>query len=46
MHPHLLAEYARDRHATLLRDAESYRTAAAHRPRRTRRRLLGRRRGA
>jgi hypothetical protein len=46
MHPYLTAEYLRVRHADLLRDAESYRAATAHRPRPARRRPLGRRRGA
>ncbi len=39
MHPFLTAELLRMRHAELLRDAEAYRAVAAHRPRRSRRRL-------
>jgi hypothetical protein len=42
MHPFVTAELLRMRHADLLRDAEEYRAAAAHRPRRARRRLIRR----
>jgi hypothetical protein len=46
MHPPFNAEYVVLRHADLLRDAEAYRAATAHHPRRTRRRLTARRRTA
>jgi hypothetical protein len=46
MHPQFIAEYVRLHHADLLRDAEAYRAASAHHPRRPRRRLTARRRTA
>jgi hypothetical protein len=46
MHVLLPYEYARIRHADLLREARAYRAAAAYRPRRTRRGPLARRRAA
>jgi hypothetical protein len=46
MHPYVLSEIQRARHADLVRDAEAHRIATAHRPRRTDRGLLRRRRTA
>jgi hypothetical protein len=46
MHPHIFPEYRDAHRADLVRDAEAYRAAAAHRPRRPRRRLRIRRRPA
>jgi hypothetical protein len=46
MQPYFIPEYVRLRHADLLRDAEAYRAATAHRPRRPRRLLTARRRTA